>query len=192
MNLKKSMKFTKRSFVASSAHLTVRLLTIWPATSLLAQQPPSPVSITAPGRLDSLAQPMNWTAAEDHRNMMDQLGIKAMRPGPSGNDSAPNHANYDELKANPFPDLPDVLMLKDGKRVTTAEMWWKQRRPEIVEDFEREVYGRIPKYAPDVAWTVTSTVKAMVGSHAVIGKELVGRVKIRRTRRSTSRSTWHW
>ena len=32
-----------------------------------------------------------------------------------------------------------------GKKVTTAEMWWKQRRPEIVEDMEREVYGRVPK-----------------------------------------------
>ena len=43
-----------------------------------------------------LPQPKNWTAAEDHQNMMDQLGIKALRPGPSGNESAPNHANYDE------------------------------------------------------------------------------------------------
>ena len=44
----------------------------------------------------SAQQTANWTAAEDHQNMMDQLGIKALRPGPSGNESAPNHANYDE------------------------------------------------------------------------------------------------
>ena len=31
-------------------------------------------------------------------------------------------------------------------------MWWKERRPEIVEDFEREVYGRIPKNIPKVTW----------------------------------------
>src|SRR5215468_7151988 len=61
----------------------------------------------------------NWTAAEDHQNMMDQLGIKALRPGPSGNETAPNHANYDEATANPFPNLPDVLTLKNGKKVTT-------------------------------------------------------------------------
>src|SRR5579872_5434800 len=78
----------------------------------------------------------NWTAAEDHQNMMDQLGIKALRPGPSGNESAPNHANYDESLANPYPALPDVLTLKSGKKVTSAKMWWDQRRPEIVEDFE--------------------------------------------------------
>src|SRR6202142_593665 len=90
----------------------------------------------------------NWTAAEDHQNMMDQLGIKALRPGPSGNESAPNHANYDEAAANPFPNLPDVLALKNGKKVTTPEMWNNQRRAEIIEDFEREVLGRVPKNVP--------------------------------------------
>jgi hypothetical protein len=118
----------------------------------------------------------NWTAAEDHQNMMDQLGIKALRPGPSGNESAPNHANYDESKANPYPDLPDVLTLKNGKKVTTSDQWWKQRRPEIVEDFEREVLGRIPAGVPKVTWEVTKTVGAQVGGRAVIGKQLLGHV----------------
>src|SRR5512143_4327616 len=98
----------------------------------------------------SLPQPVTWTAAEDHRNMMDQLGIKALRPGPSGNESAPNHANYDEATANPFPVLPDALTLKNGKKVTTPAMWWNQRRPEIIEDFEREGLGRVPANAPKV------------------------------------------
>src|SRR5277367_6739422 len=87
---------------------------------------------------------MGQTAADDHRNMMEQLGIKALRPGPNGNENAPNHANYDESKANPYPDLPDVLKLKNGKRVKNAKVWWNKRRPEIVEDFEREVIGRVP------------------------------------------------
>ena len=64
--------------------------------------------------------PKSWTTAEDHRQMMEQLGIKALRPGPSGNEQAPNHANYDEALANPFPTLPDVLTLKNGRKVTTA------------------------------------------------------------------------
>ena len=59
--------------------------------------------------------------------------------------------------ANPFPDLPDALTLKNGQRVTTASEWWQRRRPEIVEDFEREVVGRIPPDVPKVTWTVTST-----------------------------------
>ena len=54
--------------------------------------------------------------------MMEQLGIKALRPGPSGNESEPNHANYDESKANPYPDLPDPLTLKNGKKVTEANV----------------------------------------------------------------------
>ena len=142
-----------------------RLLAVFAAANLaaglLAQQAP---------------EPKTWTAAEDHQNMMDQLGIKALRPGPSGTETAPNHANYDEATANPFPNLPDVLTLKNGKKVTTPDMWWNQRRPEIVEDFDREVLGRVPKNVPKISWTVTNTVNAMVGSRAVIGKQLVGHV----------------
>ncbi len=118
----------------------------------------------------------NWTAADDHRNMMEQLGIKALRPGPSGNESAPNHANYDEAKANPYPDLPDPLTLQSGRKVASKAMWWNQRRPEIVEDFEREVLGRVPKNVPKVTWEVTKTAEATVGSHPVIGKQLLGHV----------------
>src|SRR5436190_18505135 len=116
----------------------------------------------------------NWTAADDHQNMMQQLGIKALRPGPSGTESAPNHANYDEATANPYPDLPDVLKLKNGKKVTSAAMWKTQRRPEIVEDFEREVIGRIPANVPKVTWEVTKSAEGQVGGLPVVGKQIVG------------------
>lgn len=118
----------------------------------------------------------SWTTQQDHQNMMNQLGIRKLRPGPSGDEKAPNHANYDESLANPFPNLPPLLTLKNGEKVTTADMWWKKRRPEIVEDFEREVLGRIPPNVPKVTWTVTKTTEAMVGGHPVIGKQLVGHV----------------
>src|SRR5436190_16851930 len=115
--------------------------------------------------------------AEDHQNMMSQLGIRKLRPGPSGNESAPNHANYDEATANPFPNLPEVLTLKNGKKVTSAAMWWNQRRPEILEDFDREVLGRVPSNVPKVTWEVTNKVEFfMVGSHPVMGRQLVGHV----------------
>jgi hypothetical protein len=122
-----------------------------------------------------LPEPKNWTTAEDHQNMMQQLGIKQLRPGPSGTQGAPNFANTDEAKANPYPDLPEVLTLKNGTKVTTPAMW-SQRRAEIVEEFDREVLGRVPKDVPKVTWTVTNTVQAMVGSYPVVGKQLVGRV----------------
>jgi len=108
--------------------------------------------------------------------MMDQLGIKALRPGPSGDEKAPNHANYDESLANPYPNLPDILTLKNGEKVSTSEMWWKQRRPEIVEDMEREVYGRLPAKLPKVTWTVAVTDKERVGFIPVIAKKLIGHV----------------
>jgi len=141
------------------------------ATLLLALPPALLVAQTG-----NAPEPKNWTAEQDHRNMMDQLGIKALRPGPSGTESQPNHANYDESLANPFPNLPDVLTLKNGQKVTTPDIWWKQRRPEIVEDFDREVLGRVPKDVPKVTWTVTNTVNATVGSRPVVGKQLVGHV----------------
>ena len=120
--------------------------------------------------------PVTFTADQDHQNMMDQLGIKSLRNGPSGDEKAPNHANYDESLANPYPNLPDVLTLKNGHKVTTADMWWNQRRPEIVEDFDREVYGRLPRSLPHVTWTVKVTDREWVGFTPVIARQLVGHV----------------
>ena len=65
----------------------------------------------------------------------------------ASNRNAPNAANYDESKVKPF-TLPDPLVCKDGTKVTTPEQWWNKRRPEIVEDFDREVYGRVPRTFP--------------------------------------------
>src|ERR1035438_2657926 len=120
--------------------------------------------------------PVTFTAEQDHQNMMDQLGIKQVRPGPSGDESAPNHANYDPATANPFPTYPDALTMNNGHKVTTPEMWWQQRRPEIVKDMEREVYGHVPQSLPNVTWTVTVTDKEFVGRLPVIAKQLVGHV----------------
>src|SRR5215471_4684704 len=149
-------------------HSTVRslsLLAAFPAL-LVAQQPAgSP----------ALPEPKNWTAAQDHQQMMEQLGIKALRPGPSGNEQDANHANYDDVKANPFPKLPDVLTLESGRKVTTREQWVK-RRAEIVELFEREVFGRVPKNVPKVTWSVTATDTGTIAGRRVIGKQLTGHV----------------
>lgn len=122
------------------------------------------------------SQLVTFTAQQDHENMMNQLGIKSLRSGPSGDENASNHANYDESKANPCPQLPDVLTLKNGKKITTADSWWKQRRPEIIEDFEREVYGRLPNNIPQVTWTVKITDREFIGRTPIVAKQLVGHV----------------
>lgn len=120
--------------------------------------------------------PVTFTAEQDHQNMMDQLGIKALRPGPSGDEDAPNHANYDESKANPYPNLPDPLTLNDGQKVTTPAMWWNERRPQLLEMYSKYVYGRVPKHVPKVTWTVTAVDHEMIGFTPVIAKDLIGNV----------------
>jgi hypothetical protein len=121
--------------------------------------------------------PVQMTAQQDHQRLMDLLHITEMRQGANGsNKDAPNYANYDESKANPYPALPDPLTLKNGKKVTTAKVWRDQRRPQIVEDFDREIYGRVPKDVPKVKWEVTSSTNEKNGDFEVITRKLVGHV----------------
>jgi len=108
--------------------------------------------------LTAAAQPVTMTAQEDHQRLMDVLHITELRRGADGSHpDAPNYANYDEAKANPYPTLPDPLILKNGKKVKSAKDWWTKRRPEIVEDFDREIYGRVPPNIPAVKWELVST-----------------------------------
>ena len=107
--------------------------------------------------------------------MMEQLGIQVLRPGPSGNEQDSNHANYHEEKANPFPVLPEALRFRNGRRVTSAREW-RKRRAEIVDDFEREVYGRVPPNVPRVAWAVTALDTGTLGGRRVVAKRLIGHV----------------
>lgn len=121
--------------------------------------------------------PVQLTAQQDHKRTMELLNIKEIRRGANGNNpKADNAANYDEAKVDQNIKLPDPLTLKNGEKVTTAEMWWKKRRPEIVEDFDREIYGRVPKETPKVKWEVTSEEKQTVGDVPVVTKKLVGHV----------------
>jgi hypothetical protein len=121
--------------------------------------------------------PVRLTSEEDHQRVMGLLHIAELRPGKNGsNRDSPSYANYDESKANPYPNLPDPLLLKSGKKVTTAAMWWNQRRPEIVEDFDREVYGRVPKNVPKVSWRVVSFARDPNGGVPIVTRQIVGHV----------------
>jgi len=123
------------------------------------------------------APPVEMTAEQDHQLMMDKLGLKALRQGANGRDpAAPNAANYDESKANPYPVLPDPLKLQNGKAVRTEKDWWKKRRPELVELFSREIYGRVPAHVPGVTWSVKESREDLVGGKPVTFRKLVGHV----------------
>src|SRR5437879_144291 len=109
---------------------------------------------------------------DDYQKMLDQLGIKKVRRGRDGRGKDTSA----EATANPYQDsMPDLMTFKDGTKVKSADQWPK-RRAEIVEDFEREVYGRIPRNVPKVKWEVTSTVEGESGGIATVTKTLVGHV----------------
>ncbi|HEY4786086.1 MAG TPA: acetylxylan esterase [Bacteroidales bacterium] len=120
--------------------------------------------------------PVKLTAQEDHERIMKLLGITSLRPGPSGDPKAPNAANSDESKATTYSGLPDPLVLKNGKKVTDAQTWWTKRYPEIMEDFDREVYGRVPKNVPKVNWEIVSKTDEVRDSIPVVTKKLIGHV----------------
>jgi hypothetical protein len=123
----------------------------------------------------STSQPphVQLTRDEDFERTRKLLGITGPPPaGASG--SAPE--TFDESKANPYPNLPDPLVLNNGQRVTTAAVWNNQRRAELLELFEREIYGRTPKQTPKVTWEVLRTTREMNGDVPIITKQLVGRV----------------
>jgi len=124
----------------------------------------------AAASVSSRPAPVHLTAEQDHQRLMDLLGIKALRPG------EPDDANWDESKANVYPNLPDPLIEKNGKRVTTAKQWWKERRPEIVEDYDREVLGGTPANLPKVIWEVVSATPETMGDVPVVTRRLAGHV----------------
>ena len=144
------------------------------ATQQSAQQAPAQPAASGRGQPTAEQLATQQASKEDRQQMMDQLHIASLRPPVNAREMG--SANYDESKANPYPDLPDALVMKNGKKVTTAKMWWAQRRPEIVEDFDREVYGRLPKSIPKVTWQVANTAKESVGDTPIITKTLIGHV----------------
>lgn len=140
---------------------------------LFAQQPQR--QLTPEQQAQQAAQ--QAATRQDHQRTMAMLNITSLRQGADGrNPDAPNAANYDESKANPYPHLPDPLVLKSGKKVTSAKVWWEQRRPEIVEDFDREIYGRVPRVTPKVKWEAVEVTNEIKYDFPVITKKLVGHV----------------
>jgi (4-O-methyl)-D-glucuronate---lignin esterase len=128
-------------------------------------------ALTVGQSLAQLPTHVVMTSQQDRQRMMDQLKITLFPSGPG----AYLASTYDENTANPYPNLPDPLTFNNGSKVTNASQW-RRRRAEIVELFDREVYGRRPKNIPKVTWTVTSTSEGKAGHVPVVTKQLVGRV----------------
>jgi len=124
-----------------------------------------------PAQRDSI----NKLTIEDYNDMVKQLGIdrSIIRRGPSGNPNDANAANSSEEKVNKY-TLPDPLIFKNGKKVKNLKNWTGKRRPELVTDFENEIYGRLPQNLPAVNWEVISVKDTSIGNQATIQKILKG------------------
>ncbi len=134
----------------------------------LAAQSPQPQAAPAPTHL---------TAEQDHQRLMDLLHITEIRPAANGSPNATDHPpNYDESNAGPDSPLPDPLIFKNGNPVKSVNDWQTKRRTEIFEDFDREIYGRVPAHTPKVTWELIDTTNETNGDVPVITKHLVGHV----------------
>jgi sialate O-acetylesterase len=129
-----------------------------------------------PFELRVVSPPVHLSSEQDHARIMKLLRIDSLRRGPDGDSQSPNAANFDESRVSPNLRLPDPLVLNDGRRVKTSDVWWKQRRAEIAAAFDSEVYGRVPRDVPKVIWRVTRTDRESVGGVPVITKQITGHV----------------
>ena len=80
--------------------------------------------------------------------------------------------NDDESKVAPY-TLPDPLVRANGKRVSTADEWMRERRRELFSLFEREVYGRSPERPAGMRFETRS-----VDAHALGGRATRKEVRI--------------
>lgn len=144
-----------------------------PAARQQAAAPPAPAqpaATTQPAATPQPPSPVQLANQAERLRIMKELKISAIPPGAVS--SSP--ATYDESEANPYPDLPDPLTLKNGRKVTSAAMWRNQRRAEILEDFEREIYGRRPKNIPKVTWKLVNTLSVNEGDVPAVTRQLLG------------------
>jgi hypothetical protein len=142
------------------------LLAGWVAALLVANlaygQEPSAATLPAPG-------------TRGNADNVPHIGKSDPQGNPVRLARATGHvSNYSEDKVAPY-TLPDPLVMSGGKSVTTAEAWFKERRPEILKFYESQIYGRVPANAPKVHWEVTETDTAARDGTAIM-KRVVGRM----------------
>jgi hypothetical protein len=80
--------------------------------------------------------------------------------------------NYDETQV-PVYDLPNPLVMNNGKKVKNNRQWVEDRRPEILELFTKEVYGRAPTRTLEISFRQRS-----IDDHALNGKAIRQEIRI--------------
>jgi hypothetical protein len=72
--------------------------------------------------------------------------------------------NYDENKI-PHYTLPDLLKKQDGKKITSIKEW-ASHRPNILKQFENQVFGKIPSKPESMTFQVTKLLPEALGGKA--------------------------
>ncbi|QDK82792.1 acetylxylan esterase [Spirosoma sp. KCTC 42546] len=121
-----------------------------------------------PPPADDPKRPSHVKPKEGSTNWYDEAGNTHVRSGWG------NWTNYEESKANDY-TLPDPLKLKNGKPVKDANTWWKQRRPEILNEYLTEIYGKTPTNTPKVTFA-PSGIDSTVLSGKALRKNMLGSI----------------
>jgi len=125
------------------------VLALLSAVAPAADRPVPPVVAPVPSATKA---PAPFDPTSDRGRMLSRLGLPVPPPR-----AAPSNTT-DESKALPAHSrLPDPSVINNGQPVTTVAVWWQQRRAEIFEEFQRDIYGHIPANAPKFTWAVTKT-----------------------------------
>jgi len=144
-------------------------------TAVAQVKPVLPSDAAARPRTPEAQKILDASTAELMREMKI-LGIRQLRtPKEAVFPGKPDFANYDEAKSDPYPNLPPLMTLKDGGKVTDKASW-DRRRAEIKALFDSEVYGKYPKVLPKVTWTVTGTERKDVDGVPAVIKHVTGHV----------------
>ena len=86
------------------------------------------------------------------------LVVSVLAAHASLGEAKPSAVNYDESKAGVLGKdytIPDPLVFADGRKVENAADWAARRR-EMLDIFEREVYGRMPPRPEDMPFELVA------------------------------------
>lgn len=89
-----------------------------------------------------------------------------LAPKPPPTEVAGIHVNYDEDSVGAY-TLPDPLIKKNGRKVSSAADWTGHRRPEILKLFETQQYGKVPARPEDMTWNVFDKGTPVLGGKAI-------------------------
>ncbi len=92
-------------------------------------------------------------------------------PDEKNSDTNVEVANFDESKVGHY-TLPDPLVFADGRPVRTA-LEWRERRKEILDLFERHVYGTTPRQPVETQYELLS-----LDEHALQGRAVRKQIRL--------------